>query len=390
MDDRQKEEGINDGLLALGYVLSALGDKSQRVSYRDSTLTRLLQDSLVGNSHTLMLACVSPCSSDYTETLNALQYANCARGNIQNRVKEEINLNESPEEEEIHDLRTQISRLKIQVAMLRDSGGLENEIKVMREEMNSMKAFSQHIVNELAQAQSERDTLRLKLEQDKGEEQAIQSHPLIQQYAQELSTLNVQVAETQSTLDAVAAHDNNNHVLNTTYDPPSISIHPFDDDDREHRTRSKSGPRVSSSMGYLSDKHLFVDSQHHHHHAKKFPNHLSASSSRKLNTSITKKKPIIHRMKKSHSTSLSKKKSQLQQQKPHYQNMDELLDLLRKEYLLEEQENRYKTSCSFGDEEEDVDGTTRENIEKVKVIHWGNCLRKKKEWCCVVQNDKIG
>lgn len=55
---------INSGLLALGNVISVLGeersndaDRPQYVPYRDSKLTRLLQDSLGGNSHTLMLAC---------------------------------------------------------------------------------------------------------------------------------------------------------------------------------------------------------------------------------------------------------------------------------------------------------------------------------------------
>ncbi|KAI9476381.1 MAG: P-loop containing nucleoside triphosphate hydrolase protein, partial [Benjaminiella poitrasii] len=93
--DRQKEGiFINGGLLALGNVISALSEESsnsnkrvaQHVPYRDSKLTRLLQDSLGGNSHTLMLACVSASSSDYTETLNTLKYATRAC-HIQNRVR---------------------------------------------------------------------------------------------------------------------------------------------------------------------------------------------------------------------------------------------------------------------------------------------------------------
>lgn len=53
---------INKGLLALGNVISQLGDSGNNsyVGYRDSKLTRLLQDSLGGNSMTLMIACVSP------------------------------------------------------------------------------------------------------------------------------------------------------------------------------------------------------------------------------------------------------------------------------------------------------------------------------------------
>ncbi|KAJ3280633.1 hypothetical protein HK104_000527, partial [Borealophlyctis nickersoniae] len=87
--DRKKEGiSINQGLLALGNVISALGDETRRAShipYRDSKLTRMLQDSLGGNSQTLMLACVSPSENSYGETLNTLIYANRAR-NIRNRL----------------------------------------------------------------------------------------------------------------------------------------------------------------------------------------------------------------------------------------------------------------------------------------------------------------
>ncbi|ORY03094.1 kinesin-domain-containing protein, partial [Basidiobolus meristosporus CBS 931.73] len=87
--ERAKEGiSINAGLLALGNVISALGDQSKKtphVPYRDSKLTRLLQDSLGGNSYTLMIACVSPVESNLNETLNTLQYANRAR-NIKNQV----------------------------------------------------------------------------------------------------------------------------------------------------------------------------------------------------------------------------------------------------------------------------------------------------------------
>lgn len=74
--------------LSLGNVISALGDKMKKgshVPYRDSKLTRLLQDSLGGNSKTLMIACVSPTDRDFMETLNTLKYSNRAR-NIKNKV----------------------------------------------------------------------------------------------------------------------------------------------------------------------------------------------------------------------------------------------------------------------------------------------------------------
>ncbi|OAD81142.1 hypothetical protein PHYBLDRAFT_7430, partial [Phycomyces blakesleeanus NRRL 1555(-)] len=81
--DRAKEGiAINSGLLTLGNVISALGDETRRaahVPYRDSKLTRLLQDSLGGNSQTMMMACVSPADTNFMETLNTLKYANRAR-----------------------------------------------------------------------------------------------------------------------------------------------------------------------------------------------------------------------------------------------------------------------------------------------------------------------
>lgn len=88
--DRRKEGiNINAGLLALGNVISVLGsDKQQQhVPYRDSKLTRLLQDSLGGNAATLMIACVSPAEYNLSETANTLQYASRAR-HIKNKLQQ--------------------------------------------------------------------------------------------------------------------------------------------------------------------------------------------------------------------------------------------------------------------------------------------------------------
>jgi hypothetical protein len=89
----QESVRINQGLLALSNVISALGDtkKNRRgnhrhVPYRDSKLTRLLQDSLGGNSQTLMIACVTPALNSIEETLCVLKYANRAR-NIKNKAR---------------------------------------------------------------------------------------------------------------------------------------------------------------------------------------------------------------------------------------------------------------------------------------------------------------
>tara|TARA_B110000285_G_C15065652_1_gene584953 strand:- start:136 stop:597 length:462 start_codon:yes stop_codon:yes gene_type:complete len=78
---------INKGLLCLGQVISALTDAKSgagHIPYRDSKLTRILQDSLGGNSRTTMIACVSPAESNYEESLGTVKYASRAR-NIKNK-----------------------------------------------------------------------------------------------------------------------------------------------------------------------------------------------------------------------------------------------------------------------------------------------------------------
>ena len=69
---------INGGLLVLGNVIVALSaevdnKKKGHIPYRDSKLTRLLQDSLGGNSLTVLISCISPSESDFEETNNTLK-----------------------------------------------------------------------------------------------------------------------------------------------------------------------------------------------------------------------------------------------------------------------------------------------------------------------------
>ncbi|CAB4065516.1 KIF4_21_27 [Lepeophtheirus salmonis] len=112
--DRAKEGiSINCGLLALGNVISALGDTTRKVlhvPYRDSKLTRLLQDSLGGNSRTFMIACVSPSDRDFMETLNTLKYSNRARN-----IKNKISANQDKTSRTINLLRQEIQNLQLEL-----------------------------------------------------------------------------------------------------------------------------------------------------------------------------------------------------------------------------------------------------------------------------------
>ena len=115
--DRLKEGiKINLSLTALGNVISALVDgKSGHIPYRDSKLTRLLQDSLGGNTKTVMCANIGPADWNYDETLSTLRYANRAK-NIQNKPK----INEDPKDAMLREFQDEINRLK---AMLEGGGG---------------------------------------------------------------------------------------------------------------------------------------------------------------------------------------------------------------------------------------------------------------------------
>ncbi|XP_036914068.1 kinesin-like protein KIF21A isoform X13 [Sturnira hondurensis] len=151
--ERAKEGiSINCGLLALGNVISALGDRSKRathVPYRDSKLTRLLQDSLGGNSQTIMIACVSPSDRDFMETLNTLKYANRAR-NIKNKVM----VNQDRASQQINALRSEITRLQMELMEYKTGKRIIDEEGV--ESINDM-------FHENAMLQTENNNLRVRI-----------------------------------------------------------------------------------------------------------------------------------------------------------------------------------------------------------------------------------
>ncbi|XP_043352574.1 kinesin-like protein KIF21A isoform X11 [Dermochelys coriacea] len=151
--ERAKEGiSINCGLLALGNVISALGDKSKKathVPYRDSKLTRLLQDSLGGNSQTVMIACVSPSDRDFMETLNTLKYANRAR-NIKNKVM----VNQDRASQQINGLRSEIARLQMELMEYKTGKRIIDEEGM--ESINDM-------FHENAMLQTENNNLRVRI-----------------------------------------------------------------------------------------------------------------------------------------------------------------------------------------------------------------------------------
>ncbi|KAJ7942434.1 Kinesin-like protein [Quillaja saponaria] len=156
-DGLRFKEGIhiNKGLLALGNVISALGDDKKRkegvhVPYRDSKLTRLLQDSLGGNSKTVMIACISPADVNAEESLNTLKYANRAR-NIQNKPV----VNRDLISNEMQKMQQQLKYLQAELCA-RAGGSPLDEVRVLKERIAWLEATNEDLRHELHEYRSRR------------------------------------------------------------------------------------------------------------------------------------------------------------------------------------------------------------------------------------------
>ncbi|XP_059982506.1 kinesin-like protein KIF21B isoform X2 [Lagenorhynchus albirostris] len=210
--ERAKEGiSINCGLLALGNVISALGDQSKKVvhvPYRDSKLTRLLQDSLGGNSQTIMIACVSPSDRDFMETLNTLKYANRAR-NIKNKVV----VNQDKTSQQISALRAEIARLQMELMeykagkrvigedgaegysdLFRENAMLQKENGALRLRVKAMQEAIDAINSRVTQLMSQEANLLLAKAGDGSE--AIGA--LIQNYIREIEDLRTKLLESEA------------------------------------------------------------------------------------------------------------------------------------------------------------------------------------------------
>jgi len=117
---------INTSLTALGKVVMALeqaADK-QHVPYRDSKLTRILQNSLGGNSYTTLMAAIHPCPAYYDECLSTLQFANRCRNVTNNPRVNYVGGSEMEDKDrKIKRLMEEIVQLRAKLAQYERGGG---------------------------------------------------------------------------------------------------------------------------------------------------------------------------------------------------------------------------------------------------------------------------
>ncbi|XP_042357940.1 kinesin-like protein KIF11 [Plectropomus leopardus] len=143
VDKRAREAGnINQSLLTLGRVITALVDKRPHIPYRESKLTRILQDSLGGRTKTSIIATVSPSSSNLEETLSTLEYASRAK-NIMN--KPEVN-QKLTKRTLIKEYTEEIERLKRDLAATRDKNGVYISAENYESMMSQISAHEEHTV----------------------------------------------------------------------------------------------------------------------------------------------------------------------------------------------------------------------------------------------------
>jgi kinesin family protein 11 len=169
-DKRAREAGmINQSLLTLGRVISALVEKSSHIPYRESKLTRLLQDSLGGRTKTCIVATVSPTRSNMEETLSTLEYAIRAKS-IRNRPEVNAHLTKTSL---LKEYLSDIERLKAELWATREKNGIyipEEQWKEMHEKQVVQKSDyeeAKHRANactvELATKKKEFDELSIKM-----------------------------------------------------------------------------------------------------------------------------------------------------------------------------------------------------------------------------------
>ncbi|BEI85414.1 hypothetical protein CcaverHIS002_0508150 [Cutaneotrichosporon cavernicola] len=148
----EEAKKINKSLSALGMVINALTDgKSTHIPYRDSKLTRILQESLGGNSRTTLIINCSPASFNEPETLSTLRFGMRAKS-IKNKAR--VNVELSPAE-----LRAMLKKLTAELGMSREYAAmLEEEVKVWRSGVKDEKEEFLRRENELSDQLAERES----------------------------------------------------------------------------------------------------------------------------------------------------------------------------------------------------------------------------------------
>ncbi|CAK7347285.1 unnamed protein product [Dovyalis caffra] len=200
--ERLKEaQNINRSLSALGDVISCLANKSSHIPFRNSKLTHLLQDSLGGDSKTLMFVQISPSDHDIGETLSSLNFATRVRGVELGPAKKQIDMGELQKLKTMLDKAKQELRSKDDAMRNLEAGfqNLEGKAKVKDQLFKNQQEKVNELENQLASKtelcrQLEKQLLQLS-EVKKGNEEIFS---IFQQKVNELETKLKEQEEAES------------------------------------------------------------------------------------------------------------------------------------------------------------------------------------------------
>lgn len=152
---------INQSLLTLGRVITALVERTPHVPYRESKLTRLLQESLGGRTKTSIIATISPGHKDLEETMSTLEYANRAK-NIQN--KPEIN-QKLTKKTVLKEYTEEIDRLKRDLMAARDKNGVYLAEETYNQMQYQIDSQNREITDQITKLKSQKEELAKRQEQ---------------------------------------------------------------------------------------------------------------------------------------------------------------------------------------------------------------------------------
>ncbi|KAM4851564.1 kinesin-like protein KIF11 isoform 2-T3 [Thomomys bottae] len=195
VDKRAREAGnINQSLLTLGRVITALVERTPHVPYRESKLTRILQDSLGGRTRTSIIATISPASFNLEETLSTLEYAHRAK-NIMN--KPEVN-QKLTKKALIKEYTEEIERLKRDLAAAREKNGVyisEENFRAMNGKLTVQEEQIVELVEKIGALEEELSRVTELFVDNKNELDQCKSE--LQNKTQELETTQKHLQETK-------------------------------------------------------------------------------------------------------------------------------------------------------------------------------------------------
>lgn len=139
---------INTSLTALGKVITALDPalENSHIPYRDSKLTRVLQNSLGGNSYTTVIATIHPSTNYYEECLSSLQFANRCR-NVRNNPRVNYVKDDEDKDRKIKKLMDELGALRSKVSQIGSSGDQLGHFKGGSNQLSGNKMSSSYLLS---------------------------------------------------------------------------------------------------------------------------------------------------------------------------------------------------------------------------------------------------